>query len=129
MKKIEVIGSVGNVRESEKFLAVSLCINESKRAENGETIESKFWIDCIFSNKETKIASGDRFFLRGNFSTKIYHTADGQIKLGLTLFVDEYNCLYRKKVAEATEQNDGVTESADAPQTPPAKTPKPKSTK
>lgn len=97
MKRIEILGHVGTIKELPKFLAVSICVKDSvKKKDSTEYVEVNTWFNCIFFKKDLSIKVGDKFWVSGDFENSSYES-DGEVRIQTKILVNDFKCVYRKQ--------------------------------
>lgn len=99
MLKVEVIGNLAadvEVKESNgsKFATFRVADTQKFKGQDGQDKEVTNWIDCTFSNVESKVLqylkTGVKVFVRGNASLRVYSSKkDRCMKAGLQVNVTE----------------------------------------
>lgn len=99
MLKVEVIGNLAadvEVKESNgsKFATFRVADTQKFKGQDGQDKEVTNWIDCTFSNVESKVLAylktGVKVFVRGNASLRVYSSKkDRCMKAGLQVNVTE----------------------------------------
>ena len=99
MLKVEVLGNLAadvEVKESNgsKFATFRVADTQKFKAQDGSDKEVTNWIDCTFSNVESKVLqylkTGVKVFVRGNASLRVYSSKkDRCMKAGLQVNVTE----------------------------------------
>ena len=99
MLKVEVLGNLAadvEVKESNgsKFATFRVADTQKFKGQDGKDKEQTNWIDCTFSNVESKVLqflkTGVKVFVRGNASLRVYSSKkDRCMKAGLQVNVTE----------------------------------------
>ena len=99
MLKVEVLGNLAadvEVKESNgsKFATFRVADTQKFKGQDGQDREQTNWIDCTFSNVESKVLqflkTGVKVFVRGNASLRVYSSKkDRCMKAGLQVNVTE----------------------------------------
>lgn len=99
MLKVEVLGNLAadvEIKESNgsKFATFRVADTQKFKGQDGQDKEVTNWIDCTFSNVESKVLqylkTGVKVFVRGNASLRVYSSKkDRCMKAGLQVNVTE----------------------------------------
>lgn len=99
MLKVEVLGNLAadvEIKESNgsKFATFRVADTQKFKGQDGSDKEVTNWIDCTFSNVESKVLqylkTGVKVFVRGNASLRVYSSKkDRCMKAGLQVNVTE----------------------------------------
>lgn len=99
MLKVEVLGNLAadvEIKESNgsKFATFRVADTQKFKGQDGQDKEVTNWIDCTFSNVESKVLAylktGVKVFVRGNASLRVYSSKkDRCMKAGLQVNVTE----------------------------------------
>ena len=99
MLKAEVIGNLGadavrNQGNDGKYISFRVAHSTTlKNKSTGEVTKNTTWVSCTLNgdggNVFDYLKSGERVFVRGNLSSRIYTGRDGQKHAGLNIAVQE----------------------------------------
>lgn len=116
MLKGEVIGYLGNQAEIKvinnvQYVVFSVAHNEVTKDDEGKRITNTLWVSILWKsdggNLLQYLTKGQHVFVRGNISPRMYMSADGSAKVGLTMFCREIQLIGGQKPEEPANPSSG----------------------
>ena len=101
--EFQIIGRVGKIQKTGKFLIVSIAAEYGRKNDNGEFESKPFWNQVTIFNEKTvawiekNVAVGDLVHSRGDIRQDNYENQDGETVYTVKLAATEFNRLAKKQ--------------------------------